>query len=208
MLRNGTSEPALPADGNSGAVRETLDIITSSRKSRDAAAQELTLLREERRRINDALAAEGGAARKIQALEKTISRAREDLTALYRRTGGEVEAGAESAERYAHLLEAAENDALEQIHQLRDGVHLNEQRIGRLETAIAIDETNADIAKMEASVEEHRRRIKESENAAANLERLIARARERVETRSRELSKPPPGAEDPAEGAVPRDAAP
>ncbi|MDR2516598.1 MAG: hypothetical protein LBC88_04360 [Spirochaetaceae bacterium] len=200
VLRNGTPEPARPVDEAGGAVRETLDRITASRKSRDAAAQELALLREERRRINEALAAEGGAARKIQLLEKNISRAREDLAALYRRAGGEAETGeGPGAERRGEMLEAADIEALEQIRRLRDAVRLNGQRIGRLETAIAIDETNADIAKMEEAVKEHRRRIQESENAAANLERLIARSRERVETLSRELADAPGGAEDPAE---------
>jgi chromosome segregation ATPase len=165
-----------------GTVRETMHEIETSRGLQEAIASELALLREERRSVNGALSAEGGAARRIQNLEGTIRRIGEEKEALFRRYGSRAEDG-----EFDTLVTGADEGTREELRRLRESIHHNEGLIDKLQAAISLDEEKETIAKMEKAIDEYRRRIEENERTIAELTHRIGDAKGRIEELSRRL---------------------
>ncbi|GHU85376.1 hypothetical protein FACS189473_4340 [Spirochaetia bacterium] len=159
------------------AVLDALSAVDESRKAQAALASELALLREERRRTNESFSVEGGPVKKVQALERHIAHAREELRDLYLRYGKLAEA---SPAEFAPMLEAADKLLLERAGTLRAAAAENEKRIEKLSASLAIDEEREKIAKMTKAIAEHRQRIAASEGAIRDLSGQIAGAEGRI----------------------------
>jgi chromosome segregation ATPase len=174
----------VPAPDIGGDLGGVLDRIGESRKAQAAQQAALALLKEERRGIAASFAPDGGAARKIQALERHIAGAREQLRALFLRYGRLAFESPELPE-YSGILESSGRQLLDRAASLTAAVAENERHIGRLKASLAVDAEKAAVGRMERSIAGHRRRIAESEKAILELNSQIAEAGGRIE----ELSK-------------------
>jgi DNA repair exonuclease SbcCD ATPase subunit len=173
-----------PDDPATGAL---LDQISGIHRKLAELGESLTGLRNERRKINDSLGAEGGSrtngsTKKVKALERHIGHEREQLTGLYIRFGGYfadiVENG--SSEEGA-LLKAGNKTALEKIRILRGEIAEYEARIEKLRASLLIDEAREGIEKMERAITGHRQRIAASEDAITGLKKQIEESNRRIQ---------------------------
>jgi hypothetical protein len=162
------------------SVLDTLGEIENCRKAQGALSAELALFREERKRIGDNFSADGGPAKKIQALERSISQSREQLRELYLRYGCLAAESPDSAE-FASLISGEETQLLERAGKLKDTVGETGERIEKLKASLAIDEERVRIEKMEKAIAFHRDRIAESENAIRDLSGQIEESNKKTE---------------------------
>jgi hypothetical protein len=165
-------------------VLDTLGEIEESRKVQAAIQAELALLKEERRRVSDSFAPDGGPVKKIQSLERHITEFQGQLRALFLRYGKLAFESPRSPE-YTDILESGDEQLLDRAASLKSAVEENGRRIEKLKASLAIDEEKAGIAKMERSIAEHRRRIAESEKGIRELTGQIEESNDKIE----ELSK-------------------
>jgi predicted nucleic acid-binding Zn-ribbon protein len=141
--------------------------------------EELDRLRSERRKLNSAFAAEGGAVRRLQGLERHIAHVKGELRIVYRRFGEEAADPARDAD-FARLLNGDDRGVLEKSELARKTIGEYDREIEKLKTAITIDDEKAGIEKMRKSIRDHRDRIKAAEGAIADLEGRIAGAEKRI----------------------------
>ncbi|MDR1374531.1 MAG: hypothetical protein LBJ24_06130 [Treponema sp.] len=153
--------------GEIGLVRASLDTL-----GREAAA-----LREERQRLFDSFGAEGYPAKRIQSLEKQLSRLREDLSVLALGFGGALAGEGPLPED----LSGGDRFLLEKIEACRETIKTYEGRIAGLRASLAIDGEKRSIAGMRRSIEGHRKRIAAGEAAITDLEERIAGSNRRIE---------------------------
>ncbi|MDR1618895.1 MAG: hypothetical protein LBS06_07610 [Treponema sp.] len=145
----------------------------------DSLAEKLAVLKAERRKIADALGAEGGAARRKGALERQIAILKGDLRVLYRGFGeaAEKRAGKKSG---ASLLSPEDRLTLERIGAKRKTLKDYERKIQNIRTSMAIDGEKAEIEKLNKSIEEQRVRIAVAEKTIAELSGHIAEAEDNI----------------------------
>jgi chromosome segregation ATPase len=172
------------------SVLDALAEIDGFRKAQAAAQAEIALLKEERRRITSSFAPDGGASRKIPALERHAAETREQLRALFLRYGALAYESPELPE-YAAILESAERQLLDRAAALKSAAAESDRRAGELRASLAIDEEKAKIGKMERSIAIHRRRIAEGEENIRELDARILEANRRIEELSRALEQLP-----------------
>ena len=165
---------------DNASVLDALGEIIGFRETRAAAQTEITVLKEEWRRITSSFAPEGGISRKIPVLERHIAETREKLRALFLHYGGLVFESPERPE-YAAILESADRRLLDRVDALKSAVTENERRIEELRASLAIDEEKVKIGKMERSIAFHRRRIAESKESIRELDGRILDANKRIE---------------------------
>jgi peptidoglycan hydrolase CwlO-like protein len=182
-----SSTAVLPPD-----LRDALLEIDRHRKAAAGLSAALTQLRTEQRRINDIYASDGGPVRKIQSLERHIAQSRQQLRDLYRRFGKQAEeaagpgeaageaAGAKGAADAAFPLEGDDELTLERIRKTRDIIRDYEVQTEKLKASLAIDEEQGKIARMERTIEDHRRRVKAAEEDIKGLSREIDEANARI----------------------------
>jgi chromosome segregation ATPase len=145
----------------------------------EALKGELTQSRSERRKLNSSFAAEGGALRRIQGLERHIAQVKGELKSVYRRFGEEAADPAKTAD-FAHILGDSDAPVLEKTALSRKTIGEYDREIEKLKTAIAIDDEKAGIEKMRKSIGDHRERIKASEGAITDLEGRIVEAEKHI----------------------------
>jgi predicted nucleic acid-binding Zn-ribbon protein len=174
LLRNENSELV--------SGHEIADLAEEARgleKKVETLREELGELRSERRKLTSAFAAEGGAVRRIQGLERHIAHVKGELKIVYRRLG---EAAADSARAadFARLLNNDDKVVLEKSELARKTIGEYGREIEKLKTAIAIDDEKAGIEKMRKSIRDHQDRIRAGEEAIGDLEGRIAGAEKRI----------------------------
>ncbi|MDR2144826.1 MAG: hypothetical protein LBP29_10705 [Treponema sp.] len=170
-------ENAALASGHeiAGLAEEARDL----EKKAETLKEELAQLRSERGKLNSAFAAEGGAVRRIQGLERHIAHINDELRIVYRRFGEEAADPAKAAD-FAHVLNDDDKPVLEKSELVRKTVGECDREIEKLKTAIAIDEEKAAVEKMRKSIRDHQDRIRAAEEAIGDLEKRIARAEEHI----------------------------
>jgi chromosome segregation ATPase len=175
---------------DNASVADALGEIDGFRKAQTAAQTGIALLKEERRRITASFAPDGGASRKIPALERHAAEAREQLRALFLHYGKLVFESPELPE-YAAILESAERQLLDRAAALKSAAGESDRRAEKLRASLAVDEGKAKIGKMERSIAFHRRRIAESEESIRELDVRILEASRRIEELSRAMEQLP-----------------
>jgi chromosome segregation ATPase len=175
-------EPAEPPSRLFGnpELSELLEKIGAARKGAAEINQELSALREERRRINKSFSAEGGPAKKIQILERQIAEYREKQRAKHLRRGRE-------AEQAVGEFTPEEEELLEKVRVLRETAADLDRRIEKLQAALDIEEEQKHIEKMEKAILEYRQRIAAEEEAIGDLTKKIQDSNLRIEELSLKL---------------------
>jgi predicted nucleic acid-binding Zn-ribbon protein len=174
LLRNENSELV--------SGHEIADLAEEARgleRKAEALKEELGRLRSERRKLDSAFAAEGGAVRRIQGLERHIAHVKGELRIVYRRFGEDAADPARAAD-FARLLKDDDKIVLEKTELAKKTIGEYDREIEKLKTAIAIDDEKAGIEKMRKSIQDHRDRIRAGEEAIGDLEGRIAGAEKRI----------------------------
>jgi predicted nucleic acid-binding Zn-ribbon protein len=169
---------------NNGLVagHEIADLAEEARnleKKAGTLKEELDQLRSERRKLNSAFAAEGGAVRRIQSLERHIAHVKGELKIVYRRFGEDAADPARAAD-FAHLFNDDDKPVLEKSELARKTIGEYDREIEKLKTAMAIDDEKTGIERMQKSIRDHQDRIRAGEEAIADLEGRIAGAEKRI----------------------------
>jgi chromosome segregation ATPase len=173
---------ARPEDAALFAGGEPADLIAGAAGLRDRAeelAEKAAALKADRRKTADALGADGGAARRKDALEKRIAALGEELRALYRNAGEAAEKGAGKKSR-GPLFSPEDRLALDRIGAKRKTLEDYGKRIRKIRVSMAVDEKKAEIEKLEQSIAEQRARIASAEQAIAELSGRIAEAEDDI----------------------------
>ncbi|MDR1899038.1 MAG: hypothetical protein LBQ55_03420 [Treponema sp.] len=170
------AEAALFTGGESAAIAaETGALMLRA----DALAEKVTGLKAERRKIADALGAEGGPARRRGALEKQIAGLKGELRVLYRNFGEKAEAGA--GKKFGGFpLTPEDRLILDRIAAKRKTLKDYEKKLREIKTAMAIDAERAEIEKLTQSIEEQRSRIAAAEKAIAEFSGRIEEAENNI----------------------------
>jgi chromosome segregation ATPase len=159
-----------------GGAPEALAAGAAALKDRAGGlAEKAAALKAERRKTADALGADGGAARRKDALERRIAALKGELRVLYRRIGEAAEKGAGKKDR-GFLLSPDDTLILDRIGAKRKTLGDYEKKIQKLRVSMAIDEEKAEIEKLKQSIEEQRARIAAAEQTIAELSGHIAEA--------------------------------
>jgi chromosome segregation ATPase len=169
-------EAALFAGGEPAAL------IAGAAALKDRAeklAEQAAALKAERRKTADALGADGGAAKRKDALEKRIAALREELRVLYRRVGEAAEKGA-GKKSGASLLFPEDRPVLDRVGAKRKTLRDYEKRIRKIRVSMAIDGEKAEIEKLNKSIEGQRARIAAAEQTIAELSGRIAEAEDHI----------------------------
>jgi hypothetical protein len=141
--------------------------------------KELARLRSERGKLSGSFAAEGGAVRRIQGLERHIAHIKGELKTVYRCFGEKV-ADPAGAAGFSYLLNHDDDPTLEKLELARKNIGEYDREIEKLKTAIAIDDEKAGIEKMRKSIQDHQDRIRAGGEAIADLEGRIAGAEKHI----------------------------
>jgi predicted component of type VI protein secretion system len=158
---------------SSGGIAELQKALAEKEHSLTKFEEELTILKDERRRILDSFG--GHPAKRVQALEKQIALLQEELDSLCLRVSITAE-----REEFAPLLRAEDHDALARIREVRESLRQYGVRIEKLRASLAIDAERAEIAKMERAIAEHERRIAAGRKSVRDLRKNIAEANRRI----------------------------
>jgi hypothetical protein len=148
-------------------------------KKAETLKTELVQLRSERGKLSSTFAAEGGALKRIQGLERHIAHVKGELKIIYRRFGEEAADPARAAD-FVHLFNDDDKPVLEKSELAKKNIEEYDGEIEKLKAAIAIDDEKAGIEKMRKSIRDHQDRIKASEEAIADLEERIAGAEKHI----------------------------
>ncbi|MDR3161404.1 MAG: hypothetical protein LBU28_07310 [Spirochaetaceae bacterium] len=173
---------ALPEDRAAGQEGEEAALLAEIGQVQDrfrTLEGEIDSLREEQRRISAGLNVQGGAARRIGALEKQIDRVKKEIRALFEKCG--TAASADRTGEFDPFLSEEDRTHLKKIGESRETLGDLESRIEKLKASLAIDEERGAIARMEKSIQERRSRIAAEEAAIQDLGERIRKAEQHIE---------------------------
>jgi len=140
----------------------------------------LKKLQDEKRLITAGFDVQGNPLKQIQSLKNHIGHARDELSILYRRFA--VQAVSADVPDFIHTLIVPEDrEVLDNAARLSRVIQDNETAIGKLRTALAIDEEKSKIEKCRNSIESKKMRIAEAQKAIADLEGSIADSEKHIE---------------------------
>jgi DNA repair exonuclease SbcCD ATPase subunit len=171
---------------NSGEILSLREKIGDNRVKIASLGTEISLLKAEKRKLGETLGAEGNPQRKIQSLENHILHSGEELRGIYRRFG-KAAAGPRGKNCFSALLEEGDNPLLEKAVSLGETIQETEDKIEKLKIAIAIDEGQGEIEKLQRAVEDRRRRIALEEKVISDLEEQIRGVEKHIENLREQL---------------------
>jgi chromosome segregation ATPase len=157
-------------------VLDYLDKIEELRRTLASLTEALTALREERRKLDDFLAAEGSPARKTQDLERHLVRTHDKLKELYRSCGAGAATGAIQIS-----LTQGDTEALEKIKKLRETIREDDNSIEKLKASLAIDAQREEVDRLEKAIIGQRQRIAACEETISDLETRIKEANSQIQ---------------------------
>jgi chromosome segregation ATPase len=143
-------------------------------------SEELKKLQDEKRLITADFDVQGNPLKQIQSLKNHIGHAREELGILYRRFGGQA-VSADAPEFINALIVPEDREVLDNAARLSRAIQDNETAIGKLRTALAIDEEKAKIEKCRNSIEDKKKRIADAQKAIADLQGSITDCEKQIE---------------------------
>jgi hypothetical protein len=157
----------------SGMVRELRTFLAS-------LDSELSLLREERRKLIDSFGIEGSPSRRIHALEKHISHVKKDFAAIYLSLGSM--AGDKNTKiAFAPFLREEDSSVFEKTDKLTSQIAKKDLAMEKINASIAIDNEMAEIEKLNKSILGQKKKITDAEEAIVEFEKIIADSQLRIE---------------------------
>jgi chromosome segregation ATPase len=165
-----SEKPLLPVD-NSEKVPELRQLLS-------ALTEDLSVLKEERRRMKDQFGLEGSPSRRIQGREKYISGMKEKFPALYLNMGS---LAAREKPLFSSFLANEDEPVLEKAGTFASDIAGEELEIKKLNTAIEIDNEKTEIEKLRKAIKVQEQKILTAQETIAGLEGQIADTERDVE---------------------------
>ena len=141
---------------------------------------ELNDLKEKRKTTIASYGAEGTPAKRIKALEKRITRTKEELPAVYLRFGS-LAADNAGKEALSSIIQEQDLLVLERAEILASKIVEKEQEIKKTKTLISIDNEKTEIEKLKSAIVKQQQKILTAEDIISDLEKQIAEAEQNIE---------------------------
>jgi len=173
----------------SAGIRELCDGIDRKRSESLSVSQDLAKLKEEKHGISGSFSADGGPHKHIQALKNHIAGFRDELRALYRRTGAEAisrdktgdEKPAEYRQFIKSLLMPEDNEISDKAARISGIIREDDASIEKLKASLAIDDEKARIEKFRRMIHDKKDKIAQAEKSIAEFEKNIGESEETIE---------------------------
>jgi chromosome segregation ATPase len=163
-----------------GELDRVLEEIGKLRKQAGDLRAEEDRLRGERREIAGSLNIQGGPVKRAAALEKGITRLKNERRTVYGKYGEFAREKARNGE-WEVVFNQDDRLLLQRIEETRNYIGDIENQIEKNQASLAIDEERGAIVKMEKAISDHRVRIAAAEKAIGDLEERIRKAEQRIE---------------------------
>jgi uncharacterized coiled-coil DUF342 family protein len=174
-------------EGDAGAIRAEIDNLRGISRT---AADELSVLKDERRIISASFGIDGNPQKQIQNVKNHIGEVKEALGILYRRFGSQA-AGIDediAPERKYFIdtiVTAEDGEIIGRAARLNQSIFDNEKAIVKLRASLAIDDEKTKIEKYKRSIEDKKEKIIDFEKAITDLEESVRNSENYI----RELEK-------------------
>jgi len=155
--------------------------IEQKRAELQFISQELSGLKDEKRKISESFSAEGGPIRYIQSLKNNIAQVQGELKVLYGRIGAEAALGGASGfetgearlQAIRGYVRPEDDESLQSAGRISQTIRDCDAVIEKLRASLAIDDEKAKIEKYRRTILEKRDKIAQAEKNIADLEGAI-----------------------------------
>jgi hypothetical protein len=142
-------------------------------------AEELLLLKEERRKIGGGLGTESYPAHRIKGFEKRIAQITREFPAVYLRLGM-LAAASGGKETFASFMNEDDPAVLEKAEAISSQIAEEELSIRKINAAIRIDEEKAEIERLKRAIVAQQQKITAAEDAITGLEEQISETEQHI----------------------------
>jgi len=146
----------------------------------DALADDLAILKGERKKLTDAFGVEGSPPRRIGALQKRIAVVKDEFPGLYLRLGA-LAAKPEGKEALVSVLDGEDRAVLERAAFYQGTIEERELKIKKVKASISIDNEKAEIEKIKKAITNQRHKIAAANGEIAELEKQISEAEHNID---------------------------
>jgi chromosome segregation ATPase len=157
---------------------QILTSIKSLRSISQAAMDELSALKDEKRIITASFGMEGNPQKQIQSVKNHIIKVKETLGIMYRTFGAQAAGIDENIipdrKYFIDTLVAAEDgEVIGRAARLNQSIAENEKSIEKLRASLAIDDEKSKIEKFQKSIQDKKNKISELEKTIADLQESV-----------------------------------
>jgi len=187
---------AKETEGEAQSNEEIAAILAELDKLREishSAADELSVLKDERRLIAAGFGADGNPQKQIQTLKNHIGQVRDDLRVLYKNFGaqasGIMDAEIQPERKYFidTIVAVEDGEIIGRAGRLSQSIFDYDKSINKLRASLSIDEEKNKIEKYLHSIEDKKNRITEFEKAIADLEESVSESEEHIQELQKQL---------------------
>ena len=171
------SKPNETLDGEAAEAAMNAEDI---KRHLDSLADDLVVLKGERRKLTDAFGTEGSPAKRISGLQKRIMSIKDEFPGLYLRLGS-LAAKSEGREALAPVLNEEDKAALERAAFHQGMAEERELKIKKVKASISIDNEKAEIEKIKKAIANQRQKIAAANGEIAIMEKQIEEAEHTIE---------------------------
>jgi len=187
---HGESGGAVQPNEEIAGIQAELDKL---REISRTAADEISVLKDERRLIAAGFGADGNPQKQIQTLKNHIGQVREDLRVLYKNFGvqaaGIMDAEIQPERKYFidTIVTVEDGEIIGRAGRLSQSIFDYDKSINKLRASLSIDEEKAKIEKFKRSIEDKNNRITEFEKDIADLEESVSQSEEHIQELQKQL---------------------
>jgi len=146
----------------------------------DSLADDLIILKGERKKLTDAFGVEGSPPRRIGALQKRIAFVKDEFPGLYLRLGS-LAVKPEGKEALVSVLDGEDKAVLERAAFYQGTIEERELKIKKVKASISIDNEKAEIEKIKKAIANQRQKIAAANGEIAELEKQISEAEHNID---------------------------
>jgi uncharacterized coiled-coil DUF342 family protein len=184
--------------GDRGIINEEGEVaviqaeINKLRGISQAAMNEISVLKDERRIISASFGIDGNPQKQIQNVKTHISEVKEALGILYKRFGSQA-AGIDddmSPDRKYFIdtiVTAEDGEIIGRAVRLNQSISDNENAIVKLRASLAIDEEKSKIEKYKRSIEEKKNKITDLQKGIKDLEESVQNSESNIKELEKQL---------------------
>jgi len=169
-----------PSNALEGEAAEAALNAEDIKRRLDSLADDLSVLKADRRKLSDTFGAEGSPSKRINALQKRITLTKEEFPGLYLRLGS-FAAKSEGREVLSSVLNDEDKAVLERAAFHQSIVEEKELKIKKIKASISIDNEKAEIEKIKKAIANQRHKIAAANEEISVLEKQIDEAEQNIE---------------------------
>ncbi|MCL2231463.1 MAG: hypothetical protein FWB99_00125 [Treponema sp.] len=169
-----------PSDTLEGEAATAAGNAEDIKRRLDSLADDLVILKGERKKITDTFGAEGSPSRRISALQKRMAVVKDEFPGLYLKLGS-LATKSEGKEALVSVLNEENRAVLERAAFHQTSIEEREQKIKKVKASISIDNEKAEIEKIKKAIANQRHKIAAANEEISVLEKQIDEAEQNIE---------------------------